>query len=253
MEQPMVRRPVGENALFALQVVAYTATTPYHMIRSRIGDNPDRLISHGRTLQVVTTCALAGAVLTGSTSESTSDNIPYSTVSASDATPSHQEYEPTSTTVSEHRNLALHTLKAALVHKSGPTTSAPHDKEPKKEHHKIEIYYGSDNLQEFGEEYVPNNIRLAYDIVQDNFPSFYSDAQMKALIKLWERESAWNHLIVNPESGAFGIAQSNPQSGAKMPTIGSAESQIRWGLSYIENRYGSPIQALLHSDEKGWY
>ncbi|MEO6529525.1 MAG: transglycosylase, partial [Specibacter sp.] len=31
------------------------------------------------------------------------------------------------------------------------------------------------------------------------------------------------------------------------------QTQIRWGLGYIEERYGSPCGAWGHSESVGWY
>ena len=33
----------------------------------------------------------------------------------------------------------------------------------------------------------------------------------------------------------------------------NGKTQIRWGLKYIKNRYGSPSKAWSHSQSKGWY
>ena len=76
------------------------------------------------------------------------------------------------------------------------------------------------------------------------------------LVKLWERESNWNPNAVNKSSGATGIPQALP--GSKMASEGSdwatnAKTQIRWGLKYIKNRYGTPSAAWAHSQQKGWY
>lgn len=117
----------------------------------------------------------------------------------------------------------------------------------------IAPYYGSEELQEFGKEYVPANIELAYEIARRAFPDFYTSEQMGALVTLWEHESRWDHMVVNKQSGAFGIAQSNPRSGAKMPKRNAPASQIRWGLNYISERYGTPVAALTHWQEFGWY
>ena len=63
---------------------------------------------------------------------------------------------------------------------------------------------------------------------------------------LWTGESGWNHLAVNPTSGAYGIPQSLPPQ--KMAKYGSdymtnPVTQIRWGFDYISTRYGSPCAA----------
>lgn len=80
--------------------------------------------------------------------------------------------------------------------------------------------------------------------------------QYSCLVKLWERESNWRLTATNKSSGAYGIPQSLPAS--KMASAGvdwrtNAETQINWGLGYIEGRYGSPCPALAHSDEHNWY
>lgn len=80
--------------------------------------------------------------------------------------------------------------------------------------------------------------------------------QWAALERLWTKESGWNHRADNPSSSAFGIPQALP--GSKMSTAGAdwatnPATQIRWGLGYIRDRYGSPAAAMAHSDSVGWY
>lgn len=80
--------------------------------------------------------------------------------------------------------------------------------------------------------------------------------QYSCLVKLWERESNWRYNAANSSSGAYGIPQALP--GIKMASEGAdwmtnPETQIRWGLGYIDGRYGSPCGALAHSDKLGWY
>ncbi len=84
----------------------------------------------------------------------------------------------------------------------------------------------------------------------------WGDDQFEALIWLWNKESNWNPNAHNSSSGAHGIAQALPAS--KMASAGAdyytnGETQIRWGLSYIASRYGSPINAWNHSVAKNWY
>lgn len=57
------------------------------------------------------------------------------------------------------------------------------------------------------------------------------------LIKLWDKESHWNHLADNPTSSAYGIAQMLGEE-SKDP-----KRQIRNGLRYIEHRYETPCNA----------
>ena len=80
--------------------------------------------------------------------------------------------------------------------------------------------------------------------------------QYSCLVKLWERESNWRWNATNKSSGAYGIPQSLPAT--KMASAGAdwrtnPDTQIRWGISYIDGRYGSPCAALAHSDEHNWY
>jgi hypothetical protein len=80
--------------------------------------------------------------------------------------------------------------------------------------------------------------------------------QMPCLDKLWTRESHWNYQSYNSSSGAYGIPQAVP--GSKMAAFGSdwktnPATQIKWGLSYIKNRYGTPCKAWDHSEATGWY
>jgi hypothetical protein len=81
-------------------------------------------------------------------------------------------------------------------------------------------------------------------------------SQFPCLDKLWKKESGWNHRASNASSGAYGIPQSLP--GSKMASEGSdwktnPATQIKWGLGYIEGRYGSPCSAWSHSQNVGWY
>jgi hypothetical protein len=84
----------------------------------------------------------------------------------------------------------------------------------------------------------------------------WGDDQWFALEQLWTRESGWNHLAVNPTSGATGIPQSLP--GDKMATFGAdwrtnPQTQIKWGASYIKARYTDPLGAWAHFQDKNWY
>jgi hypothetical protein len=83
-----------------------------------------------------------------------------------------------------------------------------------------------------------------------------SPAQFACLVTVWNRESHWNHKAHNRSSGAHGIPQALP--GSKMRSAGAdwrtnPVTQIKWGLSYIDRRYGSPCGALRHMNRHGWY
>ncbi len=84
----------------------------------------------------------------------------------------------------------------------------------------------------------------------------WSASQFSCLEPLWERESGWDVTAENPSSGAYGIPQAlsgslMASSGPDWPT--DAATQIRWGLTYIHGRYGSPCGAWAHEGADGWY
>ena len=84
----------------------------------------------------------------------------------------------------------------------------------------------------------------------------FSSDQFGCLDSLYTRESNWNVYADNPSSSAYGIPQALP--GSKMASAGpdwatNPVTQIRWGLGYIEDRYGSPCGAWGHSQSHGWY
>jgi len=84
----------------------------------------------------------------------------------------------------------------------------------------------------------------------------WSESQWGCLNTLWTRESGWNTYATNSSSGAYGIPQALP--GYKMASAGSdwrsnPITQIRWGIGYIASKYGSPCNALSHSNSYGYY
>jgi hypothetical protein len=88
-------------------------------------------------------------------------------------------------------------------------------------------------------------------------PSFgFGVDQFSCLDSLWTKESGWNPAAHNSSSGAHGIPQALP--GSKMAEFGSDWSsnpitQMKWGLNYIKQRYGTPCSAWSYSESVGWY
>jgi len=86
--------------------------------------------------------------------------------------------------------------------------------------------------------------------------SWATAAQWSCLDELWTHESGWRWNADNPTSSAYGIPQALP--GSKMSTAGAdwetnPVTQIAWGLSYINNRYGSPCSAWDFWQSHNWY
>ena len=84
----------------------------------------------------------------------------------------------------------------------------------------------------------------------------WDEAQYQCLEIMWTKESAWDYAAENPGSGAYGIPQSLPAD--KMGSIApdwrtNAVTQIKWGLGYIKERYGSPCQAWDFWQQNNWY
>lgn len=84
----------------------------------------------------------------------------------------------------------------------------------------------------------------------------WAASQFSCLYPLWYHESGWNPSAENPGSGAYGIPQSLP--GSQMASAGAdwqtdAATQIKWGLTYIQGRYGSPCGAWAHEQSDNWY
>ncbi|TWD73380.1 hypothetical protein FB561_7269 [Kribbella amoyensis] len=84
----------------------------------------------------------------------------------------------------------------------------------------------------------------------------WKEDQFSCLDKLWTKESRWKVTADNPTSSAYGIPQALP--GNRMASYGSdwrtnPVTQIKWGLDYIEDAYGSPCEAWAHSRAKNWY
>ena len=90
------------------------------------------------------------------------------------------------------------------------------------------------------------NPGTAQSIAYNMLASFgFSTSQFGCLQDIWQRESGWSYDAENP-SGAYGIPQSLPAS--KMASAGSdyltnPATQIKWGLGYIKDVYGTPCAA----------
>jgi hypothetical protein len=104
-----------------------------------------------------------------------------------------------------------------------------------------------------------------------SFPvlSSYSVAQIQAMARqmvaagqfqcfsnIVDHESSWNYRAVNASSGAYGLFQALP--GSKMASVGAdwqtnPATQIKWGLNYMNSRYGSPCEAWSFWQANHWY
>jgi hypothetical protein len=94
---------------------------------------------------------------------------------------------------------------------------------------------------------------IAFNMLPDF--GFSPSAQFGCLNDIWTRESNWIYNAENA-SGAYGIPQALP--GDKMASAGpdwqtDPTTQIKWGLGYIQDVYGTPCNAWAFWQVHGWY
>jgi hypothetical protein len=80
--------------------------------------------------------------------------------------------------------------------------------------------------------------------------------QFQCFSNIVSHESGWNYKAVNASSGAYGLFQALPDS--KMVSAGAdwqtnPATQIKWGLNYMNSRYGSPCEAWSFWQANHWY
>jgi len=80
--------------------------------------------------------------------------------------------------------------------------------------------------------------------------------QYQCFSNIVDHESTWNYRAQNASSGAYGLVQALP--GSKMASAGAdwqtnPATQIKWGLNYMNDRYGSPCGAWSFWQANNWY
>jgi resuscitation-promoting factor RpfB len=99
-------------------------------------------------------------------------------------------------------------------------------------------------------------------------------AEWTALVQIEDEEAGFDPTAKNPDSGAYGLAQSlghhfsggpapngvNEYGGygltaaeSEMASMGNATYQAIWMVNYIASTYGDPIAAQAFHVQKGWY
>jgi len=93
------------------------------------------------------------------------------------------------------------------------------------------------------------------DIARALLPAYgFSSDQFSCLDSLYVSESDWRVDADNPTSSAYGIPQALTQlHDLPADYMTSAESQIKWGLDYIQDTYGTPCSAWSFKQGNGWY
>ena len=83
-----------------------------------------------------------------------------------------------------------------------------------------------------------------------------SESEFECLDALWVSESDWDPTADNPTSTAYGIPQAltgGTHDNLPADYMTNPVSQIRWGLWYIENSYGSACSAWSFKQANNWY
>ncbi|MFI2375348.1 transglycosylase SLT domain-containing protein [Streptomyces sp. NPDC018964] len=80
--------------------------------------------------------------------------------------------------------------------------------------------------------------------------------QFQCFSTIVDHESSWNYRADNPTSDAYGLMQALP--GSKMSSAGAdwatnPATQIKWGLGYMNERYGSPCEAWTFWQANHYY
>ncbi len=93
------------------------------------------------------------------------------------------------------------------------------------------------------------------DIARALLPEYgFAADQYSCLDSLYVSESNWRIDADNPTSSAYGIPQALTETHDMPPGyFTSAEVQIRWGLEYIADSYGSPCSAWSFKQANNWY
>ncbi len=80
--------------------------------------------------------------------------------------------------------------------------------------------------------------------------------QFGCLDQLWVSESDWEVDADNPTSSAYGIPQAltgGTHDDLPADYMTNPVSQIRWGLGYIRDAYGTPCSAWSFKQANNWY
>jgi hypothetical protein len=83
-----------------------------------------------------------------------------------------------------------------------------------------------------------------------------SEGEFGCLDELWISESDWDPSADNPTSTAYGIPQAltgGTHDNLPEDYMTNPVSQVRWGLWYIKNSYGSACAAWEFKQANNWY
>jgi len=101
-------------------------------------------------------------------------------------------------------------------------------------------------------------VQSSYSVaaIQSMARQMVPSGQFQCFSNIVDHESSWNYHATNASSGAYGLFQALPAS--KYSSVGSdwqtnPATQIKWGLNYMNSRYGSPCEAWSFWQANSWY
>ena len=89
------------------------------------------------------------------------------------------------------------------------------------------------------------NRKMAMNFAQVGYG--WNHTQRVCIVKLFTKESRFDHFADNPKSTAYGIGQVLKEKSKDPAT------QILRAYRYIGHRYGTPCKAWSHSLRRNWY
>ena len=202
-------------------------------------------VAHGSTQPAAQATDVAGSstlladIPSGAVAQTTADNISLqATAQQADATAAAQKAaaEAARTAAAHAATAKADAEKAAAAAKAAAEKKKAADEAASSE--TLAKYYAPGTVQALAESIIGNATQF----------SCFSD--------IVSRESGWNYTATNAASGAYGLVQALP--GSKMASAGAdwrtnPATQIKWGLSYMESRYGSPCGAWSFWQAHSWY
>jgi hypothetical protein len=92
------------------------------------------------------------------------------------------------------------------------------------------------------------------DKLADATTQAFGAEHVPAMDALISHESGHDPLAINPSSGACGLFQAHPCAKMRC-ALDDVDCQIRWGIGYIEQRYGDPTTAweFWNAQSPHWY
>jgi hypothetical protein len=95
------------------------------------------------------------------------------------------------------------------------------------------------------------------EVARQLMPEYGLDeSEFECLDALWVSESDWDPTADNPTSTAYGIPQAltgGTHDNLPADYMTNPVSQIRWGLWYIANSYGTACSAWEFKQANNWY